>query len=236
MAIGNPWIFSHVRARMRGETAPEVGPDQRFDIMRRYLQESVKYFGEEIACRMMRSRLCWFAKGLRNSSQFRKSINHISTQTGALQRIDAYQESFDFFSDPIKQKLSLAIIEWLNTIDPINSSHEFALRMAVLYWADLSITHRDNLINAIFDKLIAKTNVVDEINMGFEIIYQLTPKVRYNSYRPHFEILMTRLEAEQNPDLKKAILVGLEKVKTKPTKLSKPFWDKIKKMLGELSK
>jgi tRNA-dihydrouridine synthase len=59
--------------------------------MTRYVQESVKYFGEEIACRMMRSRLCWFAKGLRNSSQFRKSINHISTQTEALQRIEAYK-------------------------------------------------------------------------------------------------------------------------------------------------
>ena len=93
MAIGNPWIFSHVRARMRGETEPEVNMDQRFDIMRRYLRESVKYFGEQIACRMMRSRLCWFAKGLRNSSQFRKSINHISTQNEALQRIEAYHKA-----------------------------------------------------------------------------------------------------------------------------------------------
>ena len=93
MAIGNPWIFSHVRARMRGETEPEVNMDQRFDIMRRYLRESVKYFGEQIACRMMRSRLCWFAKGLRNSSQFRKSINHISTQSEALQRIEAYHKA-----------------------------------------------------------------------------------------------------------------------------------------------
>jgi tRNA-dihydrouridine synthase len=56
------------------------------------MQESVKYFGEEIACRMMRSRLCWFAKGLRNSSQFRKSINQISTESEALQRIEAYKE------------------------------------------------------------------------------------------------------------------------------------------------
>ncbi|MBW2517693.1 MAG: tRNA-dihydrouridine synthase [Deltaproteobacteria bacterium] len=61
--------------------------------MRRYLRESVKYFGEKIACRMMRSHLCWFAKGLRNSSQFRKSINHIATQAEALQRIEAYQNS-----------------------------------------------------------------------------------------------------------------------------------------------
>jgi tRNA-dihydrouridine synthase len=42
---------------------------------------------------MMRSRLCWFAKGLRNSSQFRKTINHISTQDEALQRIEAYKQS-----------------------------------------------------------------------------------------------------------------------------------------------
>ena len=92
MAIGNPWIFSHVLARMRGEAEPAVDLEKRFEIMTRFMQESVKYFGEEIACRMMRSRLCWFAKGLRNSSQFRKSINHISTQTEALQRIEAYKE------------------------------------------------------------------------------------------------------------------------------------------------
>jgi tRNA-dihydrouridine synthase B len=92
-AIGNPFIFPQVLARIRGEEEPEADLDQRFEIMTRYLQESVKYFGEEIACRMMRSRLCWFAKGLRNSRQFRKSINHISTETEALQRIEAFKES-----------------------------------------------------------------------------------------------------------------------------------------------
>jgi nifR3 family TIM-barrel protein len=92
-AIGNPWIFSHVLARMRGKAEPAVDLEKRFEIMTQYLQESVKYFGEEIACRMMRSRLCWFAKGLHNSSQFRKSINHISTEAEALQRIEAYKQS-----------------------------------------------------------------------------------------------------------------------------------------------
>ncbi len=92
-AIGNPIIFSQVLARIRGEEEPEAGLDHHFEIMTRYLQESVKYFGEEIACRMMRSRLCWFAKGLRNSRQFRKSINHISTETEALQRIEAFKDS-----------------------------------------------------------------------------------------------------------------------------------------------
>jgi tRNA-dihydrouridine synthase B len=61
--------------------------------MTRYLQESVKYFGEKLACRMMRSRLGWFSKGLRNSSQFRKSINRISTEGEALQRIEEFKQS-----------------------------------------------------------------------------------------------------------------------------------------------
>jgi nifR3 family TIM-barrel protein len=92
MAIGNPRIFSDVLIRMRGEAEPAADLESRFEIMTRYMQESVKYFGEEIACRMMRSRLCWFAKGLRNSSQFRKSINQISTEADALHRIEAYKE------------------------------------------------------------------------------------------------------------------------------------------------
>ena len=93
MAIGNPFIFSQVLARLQGEEAPEVDLDRHFEMMTRYLQESVKYFGEEIGCRMMRSRLGWFAKGLRNSSHFRKSINHISTEAEALQQVEAFKES-----------------------------------------------------------------------------------------------------------------------------------------------
>lgn len=92
-AIGNPHIFRQVLARMRGEQLPAADIDHHFRIMTRYLQESVKYFGEELACRMMRSRLGWFSKGLRNSSQFRKSINRISTEAEALRRIEAFRQS-----------------------------------------------------------------------------------------------------------------------------------------------
>ena len=93
MAIGNPYIFQQVLAGIRGERVPAADMDHHFKIMIRYLQESVKYFGEELACRMMRSRLGWFSKGLRNSSQFRKSINRISTEAEALQRIEAFKKS-----------------------------------------------------------------------------------------------------------------------------------------------
>jgi nifR3 family TIM-barrel protein len=103
-AIGNPWIFSQVLARSRGETMPSPNMAYHFKTMKRYLNASVQYIGEENACRMMRSRLCWFVKGLPNSSQFRRSISHIASEREALEIIDAYQQSLVHRGkdDPVK--------------------------------------------------------------------------------------------------------------------------------------
>jgi nifR3 family TIM-barrel protein len=92
-AIGNPWIFFQVLCRLNAEEIPTEDLDHRFRTVKRYLRNSVEYYGEKKACYMMRSRLCWFAKGLKYSSRFRKSINRISTEKEALELIDAYQQS-----------------------------------------------------------------------------------------------------------------------------------------------
>jgi nifR3 family TIM-barrel protein len=92
-AIGYPWIFCQVLARMKGDKIPSADLGHRFAIIKRYLQHSVRYIGEEQACRMMRSRLCWFVKELPHSSQFRRSINHVSSEREALDIIDDYQKS-----------------------------------------------------------------------------------------------------------------------------------------------
>jgi tRNA-dihydrouridine synthase B len=46
-----------------------------------------------LACRMMRSRLCWFVKGMRNSKHFRESIKHLASEKEALEVIRSYQQS-----------------------------------------------------------------------------------------------------------------------------------------------
>ena len=89
-AIGNPWIFSQTLALMQNKQPPELDLTARFDVMENYLKSSVRYFGELHACRMMRSRLCWFVKGLRFSSNFRESIKQLSTESEALGLIRAY--------------------------------------------------------------------------------------------------------------------------------------------------
>jgi len=92
-AIRNPWIFSQVNALLKGEDVPVIDLSMHFDAMIRYLEASVKYLGEELACYMMRSRLGWFTKGLPQSSRFRETIKRISSEAEAKKLINAYRET-----------------------------------------------------------------------------------------------------------------------------------------------
>ncbi len=96
-AIGNPWIFSQVLALINGRKAsiPDIG--HRFDVMIDYLKISIECFGEKRACRMMRSHLGWFVKGLHNSKRFRVSIKHISGENEALSLINEYRNFLHLF-------------------------------------------------------------------------------------------------------------------------------------------
>lgn len=92
-AIGDPQIFAQVNALFRGEALPPADVRQQLKIMIRYLESSVRYFGEQHACRMMRSRLNWFVKGLPRCSQFRKTITQITTESEAKELIKEYMDS-----------------------------------------------------------------------------------------------------------------------------------------------
>jgi len=89
-AIGNPWIFSQALSLMNGNEMVLPDLSERFNVMKKYLKTSVECFGEKRACRMMRSHLGWFVKGLICSSRFRESIKGISTEKEALSLIEEY--------------------------------------------------------------------------------------------------------------------------------------------------
>ena len=95
-AIGNPWLFSQVASLMNGKESVPPDLSERFDAMTKYLNISIECFGEKRACRMMRSHLGWFVKGLRYSSRFRESIKELSTEREALSLIGEFKS---FLSD-----------------------------------------------------------------------------------------------------------------------------------------
>ena len=90
-AIGNPWIFQQLIAMLKKCKAETPLVADRIRVMQAYLKSSVAYLGEKRACHMMRSRLGWFVRGMRFSSQFRESIKMISSEEEALELIDQYQ-------------------------------------------------------------------------------------------------------------------------------------------------
>ena len=89
-AIGNPWLFAQTRSLLETGVFTAVSAEQRHNAMRRYVVDTVGYCGEAVGCRMLRSRLGWFVKGLPRAAAFRDGIRHLKTQAEALAAIDAY--------------------------------------------------------------------------------------------------------------------------------------------------
>jgi tRNA-dihydrouridine synthase len=84
-----------VLAAQNGNEYTVDHPDDRFDVMIGYLRASVEYLGEETACRILRSRLGWFAKDMHNSRHFRESIKHLSSEKEGIDLIRAYKDTLN---------------------------------------------------------------------------------------------------------------------------------------------
>lgn len=83
-AIGNPWIFGQIEALWTNGAYREVTPAERRQAMSRYVSATVAEYGETVGCRLLRSRLGWFVRGLRYGSRFREAIKHLESQAEAL--------------------------------------------------------------------------------------------------------------------------------------------------------
>lgn len=86
-AIGNPWLFEQYLALKKDRPAPSVDLGVRLETMARYVREMIAFRGELQACRMLRSRLGWFVKGLPHAGAFRDSIRRIASEGEALAAI-----------------------------------------------------------------------------------------------------------------------------------------------------
>lgn len=71
-----------------------------FSVMKGLLADSVDYFGEEAACKMMRSRLVWFVKGFPDCSSFRHALTSIESMSQAMGLITEYQTSLESKAEP----------------------------------------------------------------------------------------------------------------------------------------
>ncbi len=78
-ALGNPWIFRELNAAWRGEELPEKPTrDEKKEMMKRHLRDTMALKGEYVAVREMRKHVGWYLKGEHGSAAFRGRVNQIT--------------------------------------------------------------------------------------------------------------------------------------------------------------
>lgn len=92
-SFGNPWIFKRIAHFLQtGEKLPEPSNQEKLEVMKKHILLAIEEKGE-IAVKELRKHIAWYTKNLKNSSEFRNSINKVETEEELLQKIEEYFKS-----------------------------------------------------------------------------------------------------------------------------------------------
>ncbi|MBN1577452.1 MAG: tRNA dihydrouridine synthase DusB [Chitinispirillaceae bacterium] len=83
---GNPWIFSQVKAALRGEPVCRPGVAQRRAMALRHIMLHRDRYGERRAAKEMKKHVSWYIKGMAGASSWRDRIFR-SSSTGELEAV-----------------------------------------------------------------------------------------------------------------------------------------------------
>ncbi|HKJ04002.1 MAG TPA: tRNA dihydrouridine synthase DusB [Geopsychrobacteraceae bacterium] len=78
-AYGNPWLIREVLDHLEGKKSCRPTGIEIYQTAMQHLQMHLEQFGERKALFEMRKHLCWYAKGLNGSSQFRARLQKTDT-------------------------------------------------------------------------------------------------------------------------------------------------------------
>ena len=89
-SFGNPWIFRNIIHFLKtGEKLAGPTIDERLEVMKKHIDLAVEEKGE-IAIKELRKHIAWYTKNLKNSSEFRNSINKIETKEELMNKLNEY--------------------------------------------------------------------------------------------------------------------------------------------------
>ena len=89
-SFGNPWIFQNIIHYLEtGEKLPEISNEEKLAIMKEHIDLAIQEKGE-VAVKELRKHIAWYTKNLKNSSEFRNSINTIEDGQELLNKVEEY--------------------------------------------------------------------------------------------------------------------------------------------------
>ena len=89
-AFGNPWIFEQIIYYLKnGEKLQEPSNEEKLKIIEEHIRLAIEEKGE-IAVKELRKHIAWYTKNLKNSSEFRNSINKIENEKELIKKLEEY--------------------------------------------------------------------------------------------------------------------------------------------------
>ena len=93
-AFGNPWIFKKINHYLKtGEKLPPISNQEKLRVIKKHIEMATEIKGEIVGVKEMRKHLAWYTKNLKNSSEFRNSINKIEDKNKLIKIVDEYFSS-----------------------------------------------------------------------------------------------------------------------------------------------
>ncbi|NME95080.1 tRNA dihydrouridine synthase DusB [Clostridium cochlearium] len=93
-ALGNPWIFNEIKAKLQGQPISKPSPDEILDVCIEHFQRALYYYDEKKAIREMRKHIGWYIKGLKNCSRIKDIINKELDKDKVLNILKEYKKEF----------------------------------------------------------------------------------------------------------------------------------------------
>ena len=90
-SFGNPWIFRNIKYFLEtGKKLPPPSNEEKLRVIKKHIKLAVEEKGEEVAIKELRKHIAWYTKNLKNSSEFRNSINKIENEKELVDKLDEY--------------------------------------------------------------------------------------------------------------------------------------------------
>ena len=87
----NPFILSQIDTYLDTGSYAHPSPSDIFRAMEQLTGMYIDYFGEDVACPMLRGRLTWFVKGMPGCVEFRKHLSQIKSENQVLSLINEFE-------------------------------------------------------------------------------------------------------------------------------------------------
>ena len=95
-SLGNPWIFRNIKHYLEtGEKLPQPTNNEKLEVMEKHIELAVKEKGEDVAIKELRKHIAWYTKNLKNSSEFRNSINKVEKKEELISKLEEYFKTLD---------------------------------------------------------------------------------------------------------------------------------------------